>query len=378
MILLSTLIISHLELVGDVLPVPECQQEVSNWCWAGVTASVLGYYGQFIAQCVIANYARSHSTRIDFGTTDCCKDPYQGCNEGNYGWGDPGSVENILLNWGVESIPSSGPLTMKEVKGEIIAERPFLISWAWDNGGGHFLVGHGFIDDKLYLMDPWIGEGKSIINYDWVVSGGGHNWTSTMFMTTEIAKELKINYITPVKWEKVYGLYPLTVDAYAPAGISSVEFYVDHQLVGSDSSPPYSYHWNTMVYRNNKYSIAAVVIDKVGKKRTEATEIFVKNVTINIDVMRRSEQAWLIRRDYGVVTFVVENVDLEIVDSCVLYRKEGSGNYQQIANFAASVVSQRIFVHQERFLTAGKSYTYKAVVLDKMGQIIAFSQEVTI
>ena len=44
-------------------------------------------------------------------------------------------------------------------------------------------------------------------------------------------------------------------------------------------------------------------------------------MTINIDVLRRSERAWLIKRDYGVVTFVVENVDMQIVDFCVLYRK---------------------------------------------------------
>lgn len=378
LILLTALIFFRWGVQGDVLHVPECIQEASNWCWAGSTASVLGYYGRFVAQCVMANYARLHSTAIDYGSKDCCLDPYPDCNKGNFDHGGEGSVQSIMEHWGVESEPTNAPLMLVEVKAEVKAARPFLINWDWDSGGGHLLVGHGLEGEKLYVMDPWIGEGKSIIDYEWVVSGGGHRWVNTMVMTTEIPKDLNITIQAPVRWERVYGRYPIQVNASAPTGIHYVEFYVDHKEVGTDSTPPYSHAWNTMNYSNNKHAIAAVVVDKNGRRRTTATEVFVKNVSINLDIMREGDHAWLIKRDYAMITFIAENMDTDFVDSCILYRKDENGTYQPITSFPASVVSGRTFVHRDGFLTIGKAYSYKAEVIDKKGQIIATSPEVVI
>jgi hypothetical protein len=133
-----------------------------------------------------------------------------------------------------------------------------------------------------------------------------------------------------------------------------------------------------MNYSNSKHAIAAVVVDKNGRRRTMATEVFVKNVSINLDIIRDRDHAWLVKRDYAMITFIAENMDADIVDSCILYRKDESGAYQPIATFPASMVSGRTFVHRDGFLTIGKNYSYKAEVIDKKGQIIATSPEVII
>ena len=76
------------------------------------------------------------------------------------------------------------------VKSELSYGRPFIFRWGWTSGGGHFLVGHGITstDTMLYYMDPWFGNGLSIAQYSWVVSGDDHTWTHTNQINTNPAK----------------------------------------------------------------------------------------------------------------------------------------------------------------------------------------------
>ncbi len=170
---------------AQVLNVPVRTQEQDQWCWAGSTASTLAYYGHDIAQCTIAEYTRTVATWHDFGDVNCCVDPSQGCNYWNYNWGYAGSMEDILSHWGVSSYGYGSSLTTGQMQTEFAAGRPFLFRWGWWTGGGHFLVGHGLVGSSMYYMDPWFGEGAKIADYNWVVYGDNHTWTSTNIMTTQ-------------------------------------------------------------------------------------------------------------------------------------------------------------------------------------------------
>src|SRR5512136_209086 len=86
---------------GQVLDVPLVYQEQNQWCWAGVSSSILRYYGHPQEQCTIAEYTRTVATFHDFGSVNCCTDANQGCNYWNYLSGSPGSIEDILAHWGV-------------------------------------------------------------------------------------------------------------------------------------------------------------------------------------------------------------------------------------------------------------------------------------
>ena len=172
---------------SQVLNVPLVTQEQDEWCWAAVSKSILNYYGDSVSQCQIAEYTRETATWNNFGNVDCCTDPSQGCNYWNYPYGYTGSIQDILQNWGVQNYGIDYPLTPTEIAQEISGSRPFIIRWGWTAGGGHFLVGHGFIDSTLYYMNPWFGEGYKFADYSWVLSNADHEWTHGNLITTNVS-----------------------------------------------------------------------------------------------------------------------------------------------------------------------------------------------
>jgi transposase-like protein len=182
---------------GQVLEVPVVTQEQDQWCWVGVSCSVLKYYGQDLAQCTIAEYTRSTALWNDWGPVDCCTDATQGCNMWNYNYGMPGSIQDILRHWGVENTGLGSTLTTADVQTHLNAGRPFIIRWGWTSGGGHFVVGHGLNGTSLYYMDPWFGEGRKIAEYSWVVSGGTHTWTHTNVIFTNLPQLAEVALIAP-------------------------------------------------------------------------------------------------------------------------------------------------------------------------------------
>lgn len=172
---------------AQVLNVPETIQENNQWCWAGVSKSILDYYGFNQSQCEIADYARQVISWHDFGSTDCCLNPNLGCNYWNYNWGYPGSIEDIIAYFGsITSYGDGRALELSEINYEISEGRPFVVRWGWNTGGGHFVLGHGVNSNDVYYMDPWFNEGLHVSTYDWLVNDGTHNWTHTNVLTTNV------------------------------------------------------------------------------------------------------------------------------------------------------------------------------------------------
>jgi Leucine-rich repeat (LRR) protein len=50
----------------------------------------------------------------------------------------------------------------------------------------------------------------------------------------------------------------------APSGIAKVEFYIDNNKVGEDTSSPYEYSWNTTQYTDGTHTITAKAYDNAG------------------------------------------------------------------------------------------------------------------
>ncbi|MFZ4399766.1 MAG: T9SS type A sorting domain-containing protein [Bacteroidales bacterium] len=191
-ILVSVVMLNFIVLNAQVLNVPQIFQEQNQWCWAGVSKSVLDYYGHPNEQCTIAEYARSVITWYNFGNVDCCIDPNQGCNYWNYNYGYSGSIQDILVHFGnVQNYGNANPLSLSEIQTEITAARPFIVRWAWTSGGGHFVVGQGIVDSSIYYMNPWYGEGFHISTYNWLKNDGNHSWTHTNVLITSPASEIK-------------------------------------------------------------------------------------------------------------------------------------------------------------------------------------------
>jgi|GEM_PF-3693731 len=166
------------------IDVPVVTQEQTEWCWVGVSTSVLRYYNQSVTQCQIANYARTTATWHDFGQDDCCTKGGGACNWWNYNYGYSGSIQEILKKWGVGNIGQAGTLTLDQIGKQLEAKRPFVIRWGYVAGGGHFIVGHGVSDSSIHYMDPWPGEGSKIAKYSWIVSNKDKKWDGTNVLTT--------------------------------------------------------------------------------------------------------------------------------------------------------------------------------------------------
>ena len=173
------LLFTTINVNSQILNVRQCIQEQDQWCWVGVSQCLLNYYGKSYTQCEIAEYARSVITWQNFGSTNCCKNPSGACNYWNYNWGYDGSIQDILEHLG--EIPNTGTLslTIADIINELNLSRPFIIRWGWKSSGGHFIVGHGLVDNTLYYMDPWFGEGFKFASYDWVKDNINSTWTHT-------------------------------------------------------------------------------------------------------------------------------------------------------------------------------------------------------
>jgi len=176
---------ANLNAVTASLSVPQNYQEQTQWCWAGVSQSILAYYGISQSQTNIAAY----------GT--------QGVNIWNWLWGhteandpNPGDpVRNgidLILSY-FAAIPTStdGCSSQATLESKLIAGKPVVIRWGWDSGGGHFVIARGIDGNTVDLMDPWFGP--TLNTYSWVVSGGGHTWTDSLYINGTTPAPATIN-----------------------------------------------------------------------------------------------------------------------------------------------------------------------------------------
>jgi hypothetical protein len=161
------------------LNVPLVTQEHSEWCWAGSSKAVLNYYSRTPSQCQIVNWA--YGLNYACGNTTFNWNSY--ANRPNSLYGTSGSVQNILSAWGVPNSGYNYASSWNSVMWDINANRPFVIRYAWTNGGGHIMVGTGYETwngtNYVYIMNPWPGEGDTYSTYSEAVSSYDHNWTHT-------------------------------------------------------------------------------------------------------------------------------------------------------------------------------------------------------
>lgn len=222
-----------------LLAVPLRVQAQDQWCWAGCSNAVLKYYTKAIKQCYLANFAWKRK--------DCCRTPAK-CNASNAMYGTAGSLQAILNHWCISSSPLAKALTFAQCRSQINNNRPFILRYGWDSGGGHVIVGRGYKTDTpgyLYLMDPWPGNGYGTFTYSYVKKKAGHHeWTHTL---RGVKRDLapanwKVTSTSPVKsgdeWK-----YRLSLTETANGCGRLVKFYHDFydengKFISRQTSPP--------------------------------------------------------------------------------------------------------------------------------------------
>jgi hypothetical protein len=102
---------------------------------------------------------------------------------------------------------------------------------------------------------------------------------------------------------------------------------------------------------------------------------FIPVITISLEVERRTEKAWIIRRDYGRITIVVNKAAPYSVAKYRLWRKESSGSYELRHEFSEADFSYDHLVYIDKYLDKGKIYFYRVEALDCYNRVIATSDE---
>lgn len=110
------------------------QQQQSNWCWAAVTSSLLGFFNpdQAPTQCEVVKECFSET---EFETEeDCCgKTTSEACNR-------VFKLIDALDSMDLLSIRCNYQLSLDEIRQQIHLGAPIAIRIEWKKGGGHFVV----------------------------------------------------------------------------------------------------------------------------------------------------------------------------------------------------------------------------------------------
>jgi len=104
---------------------------------------------------------------------------------------------------------------------------------------------------------------------------------------------------------------------------------------------------------------------------------FVPDITLILQVERKVERAWIIRRGYAVITIGVNKSAPFIVDHYRLSRVEanGGGNPFLLKEFKESDFQNDRVIFVDKFLELSKNYVYTIEAIDCYGRVINYSSE---
>lgn len=174
--LLITLVVTFL-VADKLIPIEETIQRKDQWCWSGCSTPMLNYYGESVSQGEIVEYAYGDSAINQWNwLVGHSAVQYQGKTYYPHG------INEIMDNWNTDNEVHYSSLSQSQWKSEVDAGNPFVIRWGWDAGGGHFVVGMGYLSNGNYqVMDPWFGCGYTVQSYNWVATAKGKgNWTHSL------------------------------------------------------------------------------------------------------------------------------------------------------------------------------------------------------
>lgn len=183
-ILFAVLLVISISHSANILDLEEITQQQNQWCWAGCSYTILTYYGDDVTQPIIVQYAYGDSTINQWNWLTGHYDvEYQGKIY------NPHGIDEILDHWNTPNTALYSSMSESAWKTEIDNGYPFVIRWGWTNGGGHFVVGQGYLDNGNYqIMDPWYGCGYTIESYSWMANAKNQgSWTHSLKTNREIS-----------------------------------------------------------------------------------------------------------------------------------------------------------------------------------------------
>jgi hypothetical protein len=98
-------------------------------------------------------------------------------------------------------------------------------------------------------------------------------------------------------------------------------------------------------------------------------------LSLTIRAARQNERAFLINKDFGVITLTVENSHSIPGIRFVIYRKTAASEYQPIKELTPSELQSGIYIYHDKYIDRNKTYTYRVTAYDPAGNIMVVSNE---
>ncbi|EMY33391.1 poly(3-hydroxybutyrate) depolymerase [Arthrobacter crystallopoietes BAB-32] len=134
-------------------------------------------------------------------------------------------------------------------------------NWPAGGGPGGSYVTTNSINYPAYITDFFFENNRRV--------AGGE--------PTVDAEDPTMQLVNPEDGAEVAGTVQLEATAADDTGVARVEFRAGGQLLGTDSSAPYSWSWDTSTLPNGSASVAATAVDQVGKSSSATATVVVSN-----------------------------------------------------------------------------------------------------
>jgi hypothetical protein len=225
----------------------------------------------------------------------------------NYSYSLQGGYTNLVVTLDGANVSASGTITMNSnhtlVANATLAEdnRPSVTITSPSSGAtvsGVITVTADASDDKgINKVEFYIDgslkktDSSTPYRYSWdttTYSDGSHTIKVTAYDTANKNRSRTITvtvknegggnppsiiFTNPKNNETVSGTVTIQTNVSASGGVNRVEFYIDGDRKGTDTSSPYTYNWDTTLYPNGTHFIKAIVYDNLN--RTAEAEILV-------------------------------------------------------------------------------------------------------
>ena len=164
-------------------------------------------------------------------------------------------------------------------------------------------------------------------------------------------------------------------DLAALAALPGSQALPDEEAGGAGGT--YTRVWNTWGAATGPHDIEAVARDDEGALATDRITVYVENILLTLDIQRKSEKLWIIRRDYAEIAVAVDNPNRIDVSGYVVERG-GEGAWAVVREIAPAELQDNRFSCIDNDIEANKTYTYRLRAVGRDGATIATSPSVTI
>ena len=171
-----------------------------------------------------------------------------------------------------------------------------------------------------------------------------------------------------------------TISIEATANTDYVDFYIDDVILCESVTYPFLCSWDTIFYANGSHKIKAEAYDAEASwlATQDQLNVLVNNTTIDLTVSRITDKAWIIRREYGGVTFNVTHAGSIAASKYIIERKEDDGAYSPIKEINESELTGNSYTYNDPLPNKDASYTYRVRVVSSADMNVGVSEEGTI